>query len=305
VQHEVNLGDRQRTSTLDLALTSSLGEDFFVSLPTGAQITTLSRDGKDIPARMDNGRVVVPLQPGEVNVRIAWKTSIPIATRSQVEGVALPVESANINTVVNVPADRWVLWTSGPLRGPAVRFWTVLALSIVLAVVLGRLRSSPLRTFEWVLLGLGLTQVTLPEALLVVGWLFLLVWRNRPSFQKLTPGFFNVGQVFVVVSTFVALGVLIRAVAAGLLGSPEMFITGNGSTAGSLQWYLDRAGTSLPQPGVGSVSVWWYRLAMLVWALWLAAATLRWLARGWNAFTQGGAFRSMRKPVAPPPVPKG
>lgn len=305
VNHGVGIGDRQRTSTLDLALTSSLGEDFLVGLPEGAQITSLSRDGKDMPVRMDGDRVVIPLRPGEQDVRIAWKTSVALTSRAQVEPVTLPVESANINTTVTMPGNRWVLWTGGPQRGPAVRFWTVLVFSLAAAVVLGRLKSSPLRAPEWMLLGIGLTQVTLPEALIVVGWLFLLVWRGRPSFQKLAPGAYNLMQAVVVIATAVALGVLIRAVAAGLLGSPEMFITGNGSTSGSLQWYLDRAAATLPEPFVQSVSVWWYRLAMLVWALWLAVATLRWLVRGWNAFTSGGAFRSMRKATAPPAVPEG
>lgn len=303
VNHAVDIGDRQRASTLELALTSSLGEDFLVALPAGVQVTALSRDGRDTPVRMDGDRIVIPLRPGEQNVRIAWKTAVDLTSRAKVDPVTLPVESANISTTVNVPGNRWVLWTGGPQRGPAVRFWTVLIFSLVAAIVLGRLKSSPLHAAQWMLLGIGLTQVTLPEALLVVGWLFLLVWRGRPSFQKLVPGAYNLMQAVVVISTAVALGVLVRAVAAGLLGSPEMFITGNGSSSASLQWYLDRAAGTLPQPSVQSVSVWWYRLAMLVWALWLAAATLRWLVRGWNAFTSGGAFRPMRKAAAPPPVP--
>jgi hypothetical protein len=302
-KHAVSLGDRQRTSTLELALTSSLGEDFLVGLPAGAQITALSLDGKDLPARMDGDRVVVPLRPGEQNLSIGWRTSVPLTTRAQVDTVTLPVESANIETTVGVPANRWVLWTDGPQRGPAVRFWTVLAFSLVAALFLGRLKGSPLSTPEWMLLAIGLTQVPLPAALVVVGWLFLLVWRGRPLFQNLTPAWFNLGQALMVISTVGALSVLVSAVAAGLLGSPEMFIAGNGSTAGSLIWYIDRAADALPSPSVQSVSVWWYRLAMLVWAIWLATATLRWLVRGWTAFTTGGAFRSMGRKSTPPAVP--
>ncbi len=302
-KHAMELGDRQRTSTLELALTSSLGEDFLVALPTDAQITSLSLDGTDLPARMDGDRVVVPLRPGEQKLNIGWRTSVPLTSRAQVDTVTLPVESANIETTVGVPANRWVLWTDGPQRGPAVRFWTVLAFSLVAALFLGRLKGSPLRTVEWMLLAIGLTQVPLPAALVVVGWLFLLVWRGHPRFQDLAPVWFNLSQALVILATLGALGVLISAVAAGLLGSPEMFIAGNGSTAGSLAWYIDRAAAQLPSPSVQSVSVWWYRLAMLVWAIWLATATLRWLVRGWNAFTNGGAFRSMGKKATPPAVP--
>ena len=301
-QHSVNLGDRQRTSSLDLALTSSLGEDFLVGLPEGAQITSLTLAGQPLPARLDNGRVVVPLRPGEQSLGIAWKTSQPLTPRAQVDAVTLPVGSANVETSLGVPANRWILWAGGPQRGPAVRFWTVLAFSLLAALFLGRLKDSPLSTPAWMLLGIGLTQVTLPEALAVVAWLFLLSWRGRPSFQKLSAGAYNIAQIVVVGATAVALGVLVHAVSAGLLGSPEMFIEGNGSSAGSLRWYLDRSGAELPQPFIVSVSVWWYRLAMLLWALWLAAATLRWLVKGWSAFIAGGAFRTMRKTAVPPPV---
>ena len=302
-KHAITLGDRQRTSALELALTSSLGEDFLVGLPSGAQITSLSVGGKDLPVRMDQNRVVVPLRPGEQNLSVAWKTSASLAARVQVDAVTLPVDSANIETTVGIPGDRWILWAGGPQRGPAVRFWTVLAFSLLAALVLGRIKHSPLRTPAWMLLALGLTQVPLPAALVVVAWLFLLVWRGHARFQKLTPVWFNLAQVLVVISTVAALGVLVSAVAAGLLGSPEMFIAGNDSTAGLLNWYLDRSGAELPRPFVQSVSVWWYRLAMLVWALWLATAALRWLVRGWAAFTLGGAFRAMGKKAVPPPAP--
>ncbi len=304
VKHAESLGERQRNGTLALSLTSSLGGDFHVALPSAAQVTSLTLGGQEIPVRLDNDRVVVPLRTGPQELSVAWKTAAKLGARTQVEAIRLPVESANVETEVTVPANRWVLWAHGPQRGPAVRFWTVLAFSLLAALFLGRLKSSPLRTPSWILLGIGLTQVTLPEALIVVAWLFLLSWRGQPSFQNLSAGAYNLAQILVIGATVVALGVLVHAVSAGLLGSPEMFIEGNGSTAGFLRWYLGRSGAELPQPCIVSVSVWWYRLAMLLWALWLASATVRWLVKGWSAFIAGGAFHSMRKTSAPPPVPK-
>jgi hypothetical protein len=40
-----------------------------------------------------------------------------------------------------------------------------------------------------------------------------------------------------------------------------------------------------------SISVWFYRLLMLAWALWLAAALLRWLHWGWSQFSHGGGWK--------------
>ncbi|MDB6150623.1 MAG: hypothetical protein JWQ44_2071, partial [Chthoniobacter sp.] len=220
---------------------------------------------------------------------------------TRAEAVKLPVESANISTVITVPQDRWVLWANGPRRGPAVRFWVILVCSLLAALALGRIPHSPLRTTEWMLLVIGLTQVPLPAALLVIGWLFVLAWRGHESFDR-SWSYFNVLQVLLVGLTAMALGILIYAVGAGLLGNPEMFIRGNGSSQLVLRWYQPRSGTLLPTPGCFSVSIWWYRFLMLLWALWLAAALIRWLRWGWENFSRRGLFTTGRKPpIAPPP----
>jgi hypothetical protein len=102
----------------------------------------------------------------------------------------------------------------------------------------------------------------------------------------------------------VALGILVAAVKEGLLGNPEMFIRGNGSSRTTLQWFQPRGGTELPLPSIVSVSVWYYRLLMLAWALWLAVALIRWLKWAWTQFSDGGCWRrwTLRAKV-PPPIP--
>ncbi|MEI8387247.1 MAG: hypothetical protein WCG76_06575 [Verrucomicrobiota bacterium] len=300
----VTPGMRQMSSALNLSLRCSLGEDFSITLPTDAGVSSLTLNGAAIPVRMDSRNLIVPLRPGEQAVQVEWKTSVPLGTRLRVEEIKLPVGSANISTAINIPDSRWVLWADGPLRGPAVRFWGVLACSLIAAWMLGRLSLSPLRTGEWMLLGIGLTQVPLPAALIVVGWLFYLSWRGSESFIRLPAWGFNLLQLALIALTAAALGVFIVVVAQGLLGNPEMFIAGNGSTRGALRWYQARCADVLPQPGCVSISIWWFRLLMLAWALWLAASLLRWLRLAWVRFSTGGCFRgwSKKKPAVPPPI---
>jgi len=304
VRHEASIGKRQRSSTLDLSLLSSLGEDFPIGLPESAEITSLSLNGTAIPIRRPGASVVIPLAPGEQKVSLAWKTNIPLGFSSSTDAVRLPMPAANIETVIRPPSSRWILWTGGPLRGPAVRFWTVLVCSLLAALVLGRLAVSPLRTHEWVLLALGLTQVPLAAALVVVGWFFLLAWRGRDSCLKLPAPVFNITQIAVAGVTFVAVGVFVAVVAAGLLGNPKMFITGNGSSPDMLRWYQAQAGGPLPEPSFLGVSIWWYRFLMLLWALWLAASLIRWLRWGWNQFSAGGLLRTTPSGTARPATPK-
>ncbi|MBV9656529.1 MAG: hypothetical protein JO295_00310, partial [Verrucomicrobia bacterium] len=315
--HEISLGSRQRVSKLDLALRSSLGEDFLVDLPADAEVTSLTHNGRSLPARKDSNRLIVPLRPGEQAVSIGWKINAPLGVRARVEEVQLPVESANLTTVLTVPADRWALWTDGPRQGPVVRFWGILVCSLLAAFALSRVRLSPLRLWEWTLLVIGLTQVPLPAALFVVGWLFFLAWRGQESFARRRVWEHNTLQVLLIGLTLLSLGTLLAAVGEGLLGSPEMFITGNGSSRTVLRWFQARCEALLPRPGCVTISIWWYRLFMLAWALWLATALLRWLRWGWENFSRGGLFRHeaapppsaptplrTTTPVVPPPLPK-
>jgi hypothetical protein len=299
----ISLGARQRTTSLNLSLRCSLGEDFLVGLPAGAQVTSLTFNGSTVPVRKDGDKVIVPLRPGEQRLALEWKTNTPLGFLARAEQVTLPVESANITTQMSVPDNRWVLWTNGPLRGPAVRFWTVLVCCFIAAWVLGRLELSPLRPFEWGLLALGLTQVPLVLGLIVVAWLFFLAWRGRESFLRLPVLGYNFLQVVLIGLTGISLLVFIGVVWEGLLGDPLMFIIGNDSTPSNLNWYQPRCDSALPTPGCYSVSIWWFRILMLAWALWLAASLIRWLNWGWKQFSTGGCFRKeQKKPATPPPL---
>src|SRR5262249_30322716 len=200
---------------------------------------------------------------------------------------------------------RLTLWAQGPRVGPAVRFWGILLCALIAAAILGRVPRTPLRTIEWMLLFVGLTQVPLVPALIVVAWLFFMMWPGQPAVHQLPPLRFNLMQLALIGATAVALGTIVLAVREGLLGIPEMFIVGNGSRQTLLRWYQARSETTLPQPWLLSISIWWYRFFMLAWALWLGVALLRWLKRGWENFSSGGIFKkSPPKPKPePPPAP--
>ena len=52
-----------------------------------------------------------------------------------------------------------------------------------------------------------------------------------------------------------------------------------------MTWFHDRVEQVLPQPAVVSVSIWFYKVAMLAWALWLSFALVRWVRAAWEAFS--------------------
>jgi hypothetical protein len=153
---------------------------------------------------------------------------------------------------------------------------------------------TPLRFHHWLLLGLGLTQVPVSAAAVVVAWLLALGAR-REAGRRIPGRWFDVAQVALVLLTLAAVAALLVSIQVGLLGLPEMQIAGNGSTSHTLRWYQDRADATLPRASVISLPLLAYRIAMLAWALWLAQALLRWLRWGWDCFTSGELWRPLRR----------
>jgi hypothetical protein len=54
---------------------------------------------------------------------------------------------------------------------------------------------------------------------------------------------------------------------------------------------MDRSAGITPIAGVISVSLWFYKAAMLAWALWLSFALIRWLRWAWKALSTAGVWR--------------
>jgi len=208
--------------------------------------------------------------------------------------VGLGVAGVNAETRVRLGADRWLLWTSGPGIGPAVQFWGLLLVIAITALLLARSRLTPLGFGDWLLLGIGLSQVSIWVGALVVLWLFALGARRRLS-TEIAPWRFNLIQIALLVLTIIALGALLVAVQQGLLGSPAMQVAGNGSTATDLNWYLDRNAEHREPVTLISAPIWVYRLLMLAWALWLARRLLDWLRWGWRGLVEPTAWLASRR----------
>ena len=257
-------------------------------------------DGKTQPLRLEAGRLTLPVVPGAQAVALRWRSPGGMGAVYRPEMPDLGSASVNASVELAVPGNRWVYHAAGPLLGPAVLWWGVLAVVVLAALLLARVPGMPLTTLDWVLLGVGLSQAHIAGALLVVGWLLAL--RGRRSLPaSVGDGAFNLAQLLLAGLSVAALATIVGAVAKGLLGYPDLQIQGNGSRAALLRWYSDHSGATLPAIRVLTAPLWLYRLLMLGWSLWLAFALLRWLRYGWESFSTGGLWRKI---VRPPRTPK-
>jgi hypothetical protein len=307
---DVSPGARATDTRAALVLRSSLGGDHAIVLPEGASLQGARIDGAAQPLRAAAGKVVIPLRPGTQRVELDLRESRGLALHF--ETPALQVGTTGVNGTVNLhlPTDRVVLLAGGPTLGPAVLFWGVLVVLAVGAYALARLRLAPLGASSWFLLALGMMQSSVWGGVLVVGWFAAMAARKRAG-GRLDGLAFDAMQIALGVLTFVAISAVVDALHGGLLGYPDLMIRGNGSTSEVLRWYQDRIAGPVPRAWVVTAPLWWYHLAMLAWALWLAASALSWIKWAWACFSDGrlwaeaapggdAPWRRARKAGAPP-----
>ncbi|GLQ47055.1 hypothetical protein GCM10007862_21060 [Dyella lipolytica] len=310
VNASASVGDRATETALDLLARSTRGGEHAIVLPIGTELLDASRDDEPLSLAVKDGKLSLPILPGKHRYAIRLREPHGVGMHIATSAFALGAPSANIELNLKLPEDRWVLWTWGPGVGPAVLYWSQLVVLLLAAWLLSRYAPTPLRFHHWLLLGLGFSAFAWSAYAFVVLWLILLGLRAQhdTAVARLAGMKFNLLQAVLAAVTVLALAVLVSAVPKGLLGLPDMHVTGNGSTAWSLSWFADQAKDALPQAGVFSVSLWFYKIAMLAWALWLANALIGWLRWGFDAWTKGGYWkkREPKQPAAPPvPVTPG
>jgi len=293
---QLSPGQRLSEVTLEMSIRTSRGGDHPVMLPPGAVLTGVRINDLAQPLQQQEQRIVLPLVPGIQSVVLTWRSEENLGWRYETPPVDLGGPSVNATVSLNLPRDRWLLWTNGPAMGPAVLFWGMLAVILAGAIGLARFSGAPMRTHQWFLLGIGLSQSHIIAILLVAGWLLLLARRKALAESAVMSAFkFDLVQVGLVVLTLAALAALLSAVEQGLLGTPDMQVAGNNSSAWQLGWYQDRLAGPLPTAWVISAPLLVYRGLMLAWALWLALALLQWLSWGWSCFSAGGVWRPLRR----------
>ena len=289
-------GQHASTHALGFSLRASQGGEQVLTLPADAEVLAVARDGQVLNLRPLAGKLSLPIVPGNQHFEIRFRDSVEMNWLTHTPQVALGLPAANIGLGLALPEDRWLLAAFGPQVGPAVLYWGELLVMVLVAFALARTRRTKLRFRDWLLLGIGFSTFSWGALLVVVAWLFAFDWRARsPTLQA--DATFKLVQIGLAMLTAIALVCLVSAIPQGLLGQPDMHVTGNGSSAQSLQWFADRSADALPQASAVTLPMWVYKALMLAWALWLANALIGWLRDGFAAWTKDGYWRPATKPV--------
>ncbi len=286
-------GKRFAKSVLTLDIRSSRGGNHPIEIPGESNLQIVKINGRSLPVRQDGNIVSVPLQPGRQNIAIEWRQRSDATLLTKGPVVKAGDSAVNATVSFHMPGNRWILFAGGPTLGPAVLFWSYLIIVILAAVMLSRIKITPLTIGTWILLGMGLTQIPAPAALLIVCWLPALGLRGQKKMPE-NRTLFNLVQFGLAIWTLAAMIGIYGAIENGLLGIPDMQIAGNDSTRLLLNWTQDRIGPVMPTPWAVSLPLWSYRVLMLVWALWLAFSLIHWFKWGWECFTKDDIWKKPR-----------
>jgi len=282
---ELRPGRKTTAARMAISIKSSQGGQHTISLPFSAALQEVSIMGKLQPVRQEGRNVALPITPGQQDIELKWIESKGMTTRYTSSGVDLGAPSVNASIDIHLPRERWPLLVGGePLVGPAVLFWSVIIIIVLVAGGLSRTGWADLKFYQWLLLAIGLSMSHLAAGFIVVGWLIAL--DRRKSCDHFTGHRFNFIQMGIIVLTLAAMGSMVFAISNGLLGHPDMNIVGNGSNGGLLRWYQDVSLSTLPQTWVVSIPMLFYRLSMLAWSLWLSFWLVGILKWGWQQFTR-------------------
>lgn len=283
-QHQ---GNRSSDIELKLQLNASQAQSFSLPLPDDTKLQSVSLDGVTLPLTVNQQQLTVQLKPGQQQLQLNFTDSKAQPVLLSSASFNLPLAAANIYLQLRLAPDRWILAVGGPDIGPALLFWGMLAVMLLLAMLLPRLIKSPLRRRHWLLLFTGICTVSFWIPLLVTLW--LLAISKRGQFNGVLQGTYQkLSQIALVLLSLSALLALFSAIPYGLLSAPDMQLVGNGSYQQQLYWYQDVSTAQLPTAWVLSLPLWCYQLSMLLWSLWLATALTRWLPWVWQQLTAGG-----------------
>lgn len=296
---------------LSFTARSSQGENYVFKIPPDAQLQDVLIDGLSQPINAHQGEITVPLNPATQKVEVKWQGSQGVKMFYRTPLIDFQRASENDYTDLELSKNRWILFLGGPVMGPAVLFWGVLIVVFGVALALGRSQLTPLKTWEWFLLGVGITLATPLAGFIVVAWFIAMQYRSKIS-NDIKAGAFQWMQIGLFLLTLLFVVSFFTSISKGLLGIPEMQLRNpltnlvqsyfNSPTQYQLQWYQDAASSQLARVWVISVPLYIYRIFMLLWALWFAFSLVKWLRWGWECYSHHGYWRSKPKPseVTPP-----
>jgi hypothetical protein len=273
---EINLltrvQDRGSDVSMQALLRSTLGGQHALVLPSDANIRSVKVNGVEQVLQTENNKIILAVGPGNNWVDMNWQSpqSLGIFTRTPMLDWGSP--TYNINLGIDLPQNRWVIALGGAAYGPALLYWIWVLAAIILAIVLGRMNRTPLKTWQWLVLLLGLSVLTPFLGLWVVVALIICKFYHRHRLMQILSGVLGLTAVVI----------LVYAMIHGLRDMPDMHLLPsalNTRMQADYLWFQDISMQNWPRAWIISLPLWVYRGLMLLWSLWVVMTAIQLLVK--------------------------
>jgi len=288
----VALADEKVNFSLSMTTNAAFNNPVTLTLPQGANLKSVQRDGLQLPPITSKGRLVnLDLPAGQHHFELKGIIDEGISSAYTLPNVDFGMPVTNYSTRLktrNQSDKRWFLALSSDAVGPAVLFWGELVVLLLISFALGRKRYAHLATWQWALLSIGFLQLHFVSLFVLAGTFIAFRYRQHHAAELMTHRWrHNVLQVALAVLFVVALGTITAVIAGALMSQPEMQIKGNGSSALTMNWYQDGIfkGHPVMPITIYSVPLWLHKLGMLLWSLWLSYSLIIWAKVLWGNWT--------------------
>lgn len=281
-----------QASTWNLALSvlTSQAQSMPLQLPKDASLQQVTINDQVLALKLVADTVNLPLTNGTNKVELNFRLNDGITTHYRMPQISAAVPLNNLSLSLQLPQDRWLLALGGDADAVTVLlFWGGVLLSVILAFGAVRMGLTPLNLRDALLLFLGFATLSVWVPVLWVAALAIAGAAGQasaPSVGRMAK-FLQFSRL-----TFIAISLigLCSAVPTTLLSAPDMQLVNTAiDWQAGLRWFADGV-TQSPAVWAFSLPQWSYKLVMLLWALWLASAILRWLPWCWQQLTVHGVW---------------
>ncbi|MFQ3218428.1 MAG: hypothetical protein ACI8R9_000384 [Paraglaciecola sp.] len=284
-------GERTSTFLLSFNYRSTRGGEHLIDLPDDYELKEVKSDDNLLNVQAIEQRLALPILPGLHRVQLSLRYAGEATSLLSLPRVNLNAPVSNIETKISISNNRWIIWAKGPVLGPAVVYWGELLVFILIALLLSKVNFSPLKTWQWLLLGFGLSLNNWHALILIALWFAALTGsRYRGNIKE--SAVFNFTQLALYFLSAVTLLTIITTIPDSLLSNPDMGIQGNRSYGNELMWFADKSMGGLPEISVLSVPILIYKGLMLLWVMWLSFSLLNWIKWAWPLLGAQGYWRT-------------
>lgn len=291
------LGDEKLVHKAQVKVRSSTAGTVTWRLEDGVELSTVSAQPFGaVQSQFNNGLLQLDVPVGESVLNLVFEQKREgFKVKSPLIIFDAPVANLSWNVLPN--KSEWIVWVTSSGLSPAILVWGLLFVIIFLAVAFKKFFKAPFfpSTIGWVGLLAPLVTLSAFAVSIIVLFIVTLEFKFR-KFSSVLPEkiekmkYWNLYQFLLLGLAFASFNYFLSGVYQGLLGTPDMMVRSFEPSKGVFYFFVDKVDKGFFDAQVISIPLWWWRILILIWALWISRALVGRFGGIWGLLCLGGLW---------------